>query len=321
MKKIISILTVLLMLLSLMACGTKTVKNNKINIVCTVFSIYDWVREIAGENANINWLLDNGTDMHSFEPTAADMIAIAECDIMIYIGGTSEEWTNETVKQYENKNRTVINLMELLGENTLCAEHTEEHHHHHHDEADEHIWLSLKNAVIFTEYITNVLVSKDPKNAVIYKSNNKAYVESLNQLDKQYQELVNNTDIKTLVVADRFPFRYLTNDYGINHYAAFPGCSAETEASFETIAFLSKKTDALGLNYIITTETANKKIAETVIDNTKDKNIKILTLDSMQSVNKKSIKDGISYLKLAEKNLETLKKALLRKEKNETNYG
>lgn len=314
-KRILPILSSVLILLSLCACGVRSAESNKIKVVCTVFPIYDWTREITGDKAEIIWLTENGTDMHSFQPSAADMVKIAECDILIYIGGESDKWLDETVKQYKNEKRALINLTSLLGDSLKEEEHTEgmqEEHEQGEEEAeyDEHIWLSLKNAALFSGAITDSLAEKDPENAEFYKENARNYTEKLTALDGEYQKAVSAAPTKTLLVADRFPFRYLTEDYGLSYYAAFPGCSAETEASFETVAFLSAKADELGLKYIIKTETAATKIAETVIANTKEKNQKILVLDSMQSVGSKDAKNGTTYLSVMEKNLETLKKAL-----------
>lgn len=314
-KRILPILSAALILLNLCACGVRSAESNKIKVVCTVFPIYDWTREIAGDKAEIIWLTENGTDMHSFQPSAADMVKIAECDILVYIGGESDKWVDETVKQYQNEKRTFINLTSLLGDSLKEEEHTEgmqEEHEQGEEEAeyDEHVWLSLKNAALFSGAIADSLAEKDPENAEFYKENARNYTEKLTALDGEYQKAVSAAPTKTLLVADRFPFRYLTEDYGLSYYAAFPGCSAETEASFETVAFLSAKADELGLKYIIKTETAATKIAETVIANTKEKNQQILVLDSMQSVGSKDAGNGTTYLSVMEKNLETLKKAL-----------
>ena len=314
-KCISPIIAAVLILLSLCACADiKTAESGKIKVVCTVFPIYDWTREIASDKAEIIWLTEGGTDMHSFQPSAADMVKIAECDILIYIGGESDKWVDEAAKQYQSEKRTIVNLTSLLGDSLKEEEHTdgmeEEHEHEEETEYDEHIWLSLKNADLFSGAIADALAYKDPQNAEFYKENARNYTEKLTALDGGYQKAVSEAKNKTLLFADRFPFRYLTEDYGLSYYAAFPGCSAETEASFETVAFLSAKADELGLKYIIKTETAGTKIAETVIANTKEKNQEILVLDSMQSVGIKDAKKGTTYLSVMEKNLETIKKAL-----------
>lgn len=316
-KRISALISAIMLSLCLCGCkGAQEAESGKIKVVCTVFPIYDWTREIAGGRAEISLLLSNGTDMHSFQPSAADMIKIAECDVLIYVGGQSDEWVDETVALYENENRTAVNLMELLGEKAYREEHTEgmeeerNSHGGEEEEYDEHIWLSLNNAALFTEKTADVLAEKDPDNAAFYRENARSYTDELTALDGDYRAAVSLARVKILLVADRFPFRYLTEDYGLSYYAAFPGCSAETEASFETVAFLSAKTDELGLKYVLVTETAGRKIAETVIKNTRDKNQEILVLDSMQSVGKKDAENGVTYLSVMRKNLETLKKAL-----------
>lgn len=313
MKKIICVAAVVLILLSLAGCGTENNnKNNKLNIVCTIFPIYDWTREIAGDKADIIWLLNNGTDMHSFQPTAADMIKIADCDVIIYVGGESDFWIEETLSKHKSKNRTEINLLEILKDNALLEETVDgmEAEEEEEDNFDEHVWLSLKNSQAFAEKIADILSEKDKPNAQKYKENAKNYTEKLKALDKDYEDAVSKADKKTLLFADRFPFRYLTEDYKLSYFAAFPGCSAETEASFKTLTFLSQKTDELSLGYVLVTESSDLKIAKTVISNTKSANQKTAVLNSIQSVDKRKAENGTTYLSIMKENLEVLKKAL-----------
>lgn len=285
--------------------------SGKIKVVCTVYPFYDWTVNIAGSSAEVDLIVSGGTDMHSYQPSAEDVIKIAGCDLLIYGGGASDSWVTEAVAQNENPGRTVINLLELLGSLAAKEEHTEgmqtDGHDHDGAEYDEHIWLSLKNAAFLTQKIAAALSEKDGENAGAYSANAEEYKKRLESLDKKYEETVSTAKNNTLVFADRFPFVYLTRDYGIKYYAAFPGCSAETEASFETVMFLSGKIDELGLEYIITTESPVAGIAETVRENTGDKNAEILALDSMQSL---TAEDGQDYISVMEKNLEVLEKAL-----------
>lgn len=320
MKKIISIILCLLMTICLMtSCGTPTTNDNKkLSIVTTIFPEYDWVSEILGDNSkntDLTILLDNGVDLHSYQPTADDIIKISTCDMFIYIGGESDSWVNDALKETTNNDMVVIDLLDVLGENIKEEEvkegmQSEEEEHSDEVEYDEHIWLSLKNAEILCNYISDKLCKIDSENEKTYTSNTKAYIEKINALDKKYKEAVENSPHKTVLFGDRFPFRYLVDDYNINYYAAFVGCSAETEASFETISFLSKKIDELNLPCVLTIENSDKKIAETIISNTKDKNQEILTMDSMQSTTSKDIEKGSNYLLIMEKNLEVLKEAL-----------
>lgn len=294
------------MLLSV-GCGAPNVKRSgKINVLCTVFPLYDWARNIAGNTAEVSLLNENGADMHSYQPTAADIVRLHSCDILIYTGGESEKWVAEVIKQTENENLRTLNLIELLGGKAVTEREEGAEHRENGDETDEHIWLSLKNAEILTDKIAAALSGADNKNADIYKTNAAKYAERLAASDKEYTEALKNAKHKAMIFADRFPFRYFTEDYGLDYYAAFPGCSAETEASFETVIFLAKKADENG-DCIFITETSNGDIAKAVNRNTAKRNKKILTLDSMQSVSKKDIKNGLTYISVMQKNLETLK--------------
>lgn len=331
MKKIIiAVLCMLLTAGALAGCGekNKSEKNADLSIVATIFPGYDWVRETMGdeaENADITMLMDNGTDLHSYQPTADDISKISKCDLFIYSGGESDEWVKDALKQAENKDMKVINMMEMLGDSVKTEEVVEgmesEHDHDHdedgdhHDsdqevEYDEHTWLSLKNAEMICEAIENDLSSLDPENKDIYKKNSEEYISKLSELDSKYQKTVDDAARKTVLFGDRFPFRYLTDDYGLDYYAAFVGCSAETEASFKTVKFLAEKVDELDLPCVMTIEGSDHKIAETIIRNTADKDQKVLTMDSMQSVTVSDLKDGKTYLSVMEKNLEALKEAL-----------
>ncbi len=487
-----------------------------LSIVCTIFPEYDWVREILGdhaENAEITYLLQNGVDLHSYQPTAEDMMKIAECDLFIYVGGESDEWVENTLSAAENPDRQVINLMEVLGDSAKVeelkegmqesehehdhdhskevstfeddevqdrplsdwegdwqsayplvldgsldeawehksedgsmtaeeykeyytkgyksdyaaisihddhikftdndgnvtesdykytgyfiqnwstgtkaamyrfeaedkasgapiyiefndhmiepekAEHfhirmsnesydaivdpegnwptffdaslspegvceevighdhkdedeDEEHEHEHEEgevEYDEHVWLSLKNAKVLCAEIADKLGVLDAANAADYKANLTAYTEKLDALDSDFQTLVDGATVKTVVFGDRFPFRYFVDDYGLDYFAAFIGCSAETEASFETITFLSQKVDELGVSTVFTIENSDQKIAQTVVENTKDKNQQITALNSLQSVNAQQVESGATYLSIMQENYNTLKEAL-----------
>ena len=288
-----------------------------VEVVATIFPIYDWVKEISkGSDVNINLLLDSGVDLHSFQPAVDDMVKIAKCDVFVYVGGESDEWVEDSLKNVVNKNQVSINLLKILGDKVKSEEivegmeHEHEHHEHEHEsesESDEHIWLSLRNAEIICKYIAEKLSELDENNKEIYSQNCSEYVKKLSELDSEYDEVIDKSMRKILLFADRFPFRYMADDYGLKYYAAFSGCSAETEASFETVMFLSNKVDELKLPYVLTIDGTKHKIAETVISNTKSKNQKILVLDSMQST---TLNNNTSYLAIMQKNLETLKTVL-----------
>lgn len=296
------------------AASSKSPDTKKLKIVATIFPEYDWVKNVLGdkaENAELTLLLDKGTDLHSFQPTAADILKISSCDLFIYVGGESDKWVDGALKEAVNKNMVVINLMQALGDAVKEEELVEGMQGEEEEkEYDEHVWLSLKNAATCVGKISEALQKLDAANADKYKTNAASYTDKLNSLDKDYAKAVEDGKQKTLLFGDRFPFRYMTEDYKLKYYAAFIGCSAETEASFETISFLAKKADELSLNSILTIEGSDKKIAETINSNTGRKNLKILTLDSLQSTTSENVKNGASYLSAMEKNLEILKEAL-----------
>ena len=327
MKKITALLLALFMLVGdLAGCGKQndTNQTDKLSIVTTIFPEYDWVREILGDkadNAEITMLLDNGVDLHSYQPTADDIVKISDCDLFIYVGGESDEWVEDALRNAANRNMKVINLLEVLGDSVKTEEivegmqeeeheHEDAEEHEHEEEADEHVWLSLKNAKMLVRVISKALQELDPDNKDIYAANADAYVKKLSALDAEYQAAVDAASNKTILFGDRFPFRYLVDDYGLRYYAAFVGCSAETEAGFETISFLAKRVDEWKLPCVLTIEGAQHKIAETVVRNTTAKNQRVLTMDSMQSTTSKDVKNGTTYLSVMEKNLSVLKEAL-----------
>ncbi len=328
MKKIFLILAVF-SALTTSVFAAKAKKSDKLKVVTTIFPEYDWTREIIGnniKNVELTLLLGNGVDLHSYQPSIQDIAKISTADIFIYVGGESDGWVKDALKNATNKNMKVINLLETLGDKVkaeevkegMQAEEEEEHHHHdgeHHDdedevEYDEHVWLSLRNAKILCAEIASALSEKDAANAAAYKANLSAYTAKLDTLDSKYTAAVKAGSKNTILFGDRFPFRYLVDDYGLDYFAAFVGCSAETEASFETVIFLSKKVDELGLNSVLKIESGDGKIARTIIQNTKKKNAKVLTLDSIQSTTAKQAKAGTTYLKIMEGNLAVLTEAL-----------
>ncbi len=326
------------------AKGRADESDKKLSIITTIFPEYDWVMNILGDNpagVEVTMLLDNGVDLHSYQPTATDMIKISECDMFVYVGGESDEWVEDALKEAVNKNMVVVNLLEVLGDKVKAEEvvegmqgedehdHDHEHededdheheageeHEHDHDheegeeEMDEHVWLSLRNASAICEELEARLEGIDGGNADVYRKNLKSYRDKLASLDEEYKKAIGAGSTDTVLFGDRFPFRYLVDDYALNYYAAFAGCSAETEASFETVTFLAKKVDELSLKCILTIENSDQKIAKTISENTTDKNHTILALDSMQSTTSKDVKDGVTYLSVMEQNLSVLKEAL-----------
>lgn len=346
-KKIIVILLVLIVTVGcLCACGnettsnignaddnktasnktsdTKELKNEKLSIVTTIFPEYDWVREIMGDkfaDADVTMLLDNGVDLHSYQPTTEDIMKISQCDLFIYVGGESDEWVEDVMKEATNPDMKVINLLEVLEGDVkeeeivegMEAEEEEEENEGEEEEEieyDEHVWLSLKNTQKICSVIAQNIEEIDSDNADIYAANVDAYNEKLNTLDEEYKKVVEEASVKTVLFGDRFPFRYFVDDYNLSYYAAFVGCSAESEASFDTIVFLANKVDELNLSSIFTIEGSDQKIAEAIKNATSSKNQEILTIDSLQSTTAKDLEDGKTYLSTMSDNLEVLKQGL-----------
>ena len=358
MKKVASI-AILFFALAFMltACNTESGKKDsapkKISVVATIYPQYDWLKNVIGEHADavdLKLLIKNGTDLHSYKPSAQDIAAIAKADLVVYVGGESDEWIEKALEATPKEGRIALNLMKALGdrvkeeevvegmqaeeehhhehgdeheehaeehEHEEHHEHAEEHEHHeHHEHAeapenDEHIWLSLKNAEILVKNIAESIAQLDPANAETYKANTDAYISKIRELDANFTEALAGASQKTVLFGDRFPFRYLVDDYGIKYYAAFVGCSAESEASFETVAFLAGKMDSLQLPAIFTIDGSNGKIARAILEASKNsKNAQVLTLNSMQSVTDEQIKAGVDYLSIMRDNLEVLKQAL-----------
>ncbi|MCD8396964.1 MAG: metal ABC transporter substrate-binding protein [Lachnospiraceae bacterium] len=289
-----------------------------IQIVATIFPEYDWVQQILGdqaENAELTLLLDSGVDLHNYQPTVDDILAVSDCDLFIYVGGESDEWVDDVLKEAVNDDMVVLDLLEILGnsaveEETVEGMETGEEEDEEETEYDEHVWLSLKNAQVFCEAIAEALEGIDPDHADLYAHNAAEYLSELTALDEAYQAVVDEASVTTLLFGDRFPFRYLTEDYGLDYYAAFSGCSAESEASFETITFLAGKVDELGLNYVMTIESSDGKIAQTIISCTSTQEQEVLTLNSMQSTTLQDVAEGVTYLSIMEENLEVLTQAL-----------
>ena len=339
MKKIaVFAMFVLAAALTFVACSAesneKAPAQKKVSIVATIYPQYDWLKNILGDRldaVNLKLLIKNGTDLHSYKPSAQDIAAIASADMVVFVGGESDEWIEKALKATPKEGRVQVNLMEALGDRVKEEEVVEgmehEHHHEHGEEAeahedhdyehaeeaenDEHIWLSLKNAELLVMNLADALSKVDTAHATEYHMNAGLYIAKISALDAQYRAATDSASLKTILFGDRFPFRYLVDDYGIKYFAAFVGCSAESEASFETVAFLAGKMDSLALPAIFTIDGSNGKIARAILDaSKKSKETPVLTLNSMQSVTDAQMQSGVDYLSMMQSNLEVLKKAI-----------
>lgn len=310
--------------------------NEKIQVLCTDFPQYDWARNIIGrtDKIELSMLFKNGADAHSYQPSANDIIRITHSELLIYNGGASDKSIEDILDSSAQKTDrfSCMNIVSdsILNEDDLHIEHEHEHdhehehqhsHEHHHndgesadnedyDESDEHIWLSIKRVQRICAALGEKFAQIDPDNAETYRSNANIYCMILDALDGEYTQTVNSAKKNDIIVADRFPFLYLAKDYGLNCHAAFPGCSAETEASFKTVVSLANELDELNLSYIVTTDNPTSETASAVIKASGRTDVQTVTLNSLQGVTDNDISNGLTYISAMTQNLDVLKRVL-----------
>jgi len=311
MKKLTALIFALCLALSLTACAAPTPvsEDGQLKIVTTIWPEYQWVTAILGDNpakAEVTLLVDSGVDPHSFQPAVQDILALYTCDLLVYLGASSDQWVGEALEGQADPGLHTLPLMTAVEDELCTAGHDHDHagHDHHHEEYDEHIWLSLKKAQTLCHAIAHELGHIDGANAAYYEANAERYISRLAALDAEYEAAI--PERSHLVFADRFPFAYLAEDYGIHVEAAFPGCSAETEASFATVMHLAETVEREGLSSVLIIDGSDGSIARTVVEATESKTAEILTLHSMQS----ALGEEDTYLSVMEDNLEVLKQAL-----------
>ena len=315
-KKIFAALLGLSLAVTSAGCSGKTgnAGGKGIKVVCLTAPLYDWARQITKDtdSTDLSLIIGNGTDLHSFQPSAADIVSIKNADVLVYVGGESDGWIRDALKETANKNQKVVCLMDVLKDAIVEEEvvegmqgENEEEHEEEGPEYDEHVWLSLRLASKSCVAIEEAIASKATKDKEKFKANLDAYTAKLSALDKQYEDMVKSARLDTMVVLDRYPFRYLGEDYKLKYSAAFVGCSAETEASFETVKFLADKIKELDCKTVLTIEKSDGKIAKTVIETAGMSDVKVEVLDSMQSCGK-----DLDYLAVMTSNLAVLKDAL-----------
>ncbi len=317
---------------SLLSCSASSALyfegEGELKILCSVFAPFDIAREVGGENVTVTLLQDSGADLHNYTPAAATLDALSDADIFIYVGGVSDElWVDKAIRASGNTDMISVCLMDHIeemhaelqndwidhshgendGEDDGEDDGGDDHGHAGHDHGgDEHIWTSLKNTKSMTEAIASALILADGANAEKYTQNRDEYTRRLDALDKEYQNALSG-EKKTAVIADRFPFIYLFHDYRIPYIAAFSGCSTEINSSFETQIKLIKTVKEQDLDAILVIEGNDKSMAEAIRAET---GCKILTLDSLQSISRRDIEAGASYLGIMQKNLEILREAV-----------
>lgn len=327
-KKAVIFLTVFLLVISLSGCRSESSvqeQEEKIQVVTTIFPQYDFVRQIAGEQAEVSMLLKPGEETHSYEPTPQDILKIQNCDLFIYVGGENDEWVEEILESIDTEKFRMLRLIDCVD--TVNEEHVEgmkeerghdhgeeEHEHEEEDHGshktltpDEHVWTSPENAMEIVKEITEVLVELDPAQKPIYEKNERAYLDRLEALDKEFRTVASTAKRDVLLFGDRFPFRYFADAYDLKYYAAFPGCASDTEPSAATMAFLIRKVEQEHIPVILKMELSNENIANAIAETT---GAKVKTFYSCHNLTAKEFAQGETYLSMMKKNVQTLKEAL-----------
>ena len=293
-------------------------EDGKINVTATIFPPYDFVRSIAGDRVNLTMLLPPGSESHSFEPSPRDIITIQNTDVFIYTGGESEGWVTRILESMDTDTMQVlvmIDMVEALEEEIVEGmEDDDDHDDHHHDDdhdheivLDEHVWTSPVNALLIVRTITEILCEVDSGNADFYRNNAAAYIEALQELDAAFETVVAGAQRRTVVFSDRFPFRYFAHAYGLEYFAAFPGCSTQTEPSVATVAFLINKIRAENIPVVFHIELSNERMADTISGET---GAQKLLLHSAHNITRRDFDAGLTYLEIMRRNVDNLRKAL-----------
>ncbi|CDC47742.1 aBC-type metal ion transport system periplasmic component/surface adhesin [[Eubacterium] siraeum CAG:80] len=313
-RKLLAVITAAATVFSLCACSSESGYSNsdsgKLKIISTVFPPYDLARQIAGDNAEISILLPPGSEIHNYEPSAKDMIAIRNCDIFLYIGGENEQWAEKLINSNDTENVTAVKLIDYvptLSEDEDEHDHEHDHEHEHEHETDEHIWTSPQNAQLMLSAVYDAICKVDPSDKQTYTKNKDAYAKQLSDLDNAYRSAVDNAKNKTIVLADKFPFRYLAHEYGLEFSAAFAACSDESEPGVSTMIKLTKTIKENNIPAVYYLEFSSTKIADTLCDET---GATKLMLHSCHNVSKQDIENNVSYVDLMKQNLENLKSTL-----------
>jgi zinc transport system substrate-binding protein len=320
MKRIGFFVCILVLLAAGLSAGGRKdagTSNGKINVVATIFPPYDFAREIAGDRVNLTMLLPPGAESHSFEPTPQDIIKVQNCDVFIYVGGESDAWVERILESMDTSRMSIVSLMdcvevveELVVEGMQDEEEDEDGHDHEHEEEaeyDEHVWTSPRNAKLIVRKIADVLKQRDTPNAAVYEKNTESYLAKLSDLDTAFQTMISGAKRKTFIFGDRFPFRYFADAYGLSYFAAFPGCSTETEASAATVAFLVDKVRAEKIPVVFHIELSNEKIADVICEET---GAKKMLFHAAHNISKRDFDRGANYYDLMSQNVKSLKDAL-----------
>ena len=311
MKKRLTALIILSALcLMLCGCGGGPYESGGegLSIIATGFPSFDFAREIGGDRVKVTMLVPPGAETHSFEPTPQDIIRIENCDLIICAGGHSEAWL-DTLLAGQSGDIPKITMLSCVDglEKEIKEGMQNVHHHHHHHEFDEHVWTSPVNAKLICRRICGELCELDGENSAYYRKNYEAYAAKLDELDAMFRETVENGRSDTLIFADRFPVRYFVEEYGLDYYAAFPGCADDVEPSAKTVAFLIDMVKENNVPAVLHIEFSNEKMADIICEDT---GCKKLQFHACHTVTREQLDEGISYIDLMRANVETVKEAL-----------
>lgn len=298
--------------IAMLFCGcaaeTPEVNKEKLSVITTIFAPYDFVRQIGGDRVSVKMLLNPGADAHSYEPSPKDIVRISDCDLFIYTGGENDEWVNGLLKN--NKGISTLKMLDCVDtvdEEIKDGMAGHDHEEHGHSEADDHVWTSPKNAIKIVEKIRKQLCAKDPENAGYYTENASVYKAELEKTDSEFREIIKNAKRKTLIFGDRFPARYFVEEYGLDYYAAFPGCSSSVEANPKTVEYLINKIKTEKIPSVFYIELSDKRMAKVLTEET---GAKMLLFHSAHNVSAEDFKNGITYLEIMKNNEKALKEAL-----------
>ncbi len=315
MKKFLVVLIMAVMVVMSGCVAGFEVNDGELSVVSTIFASYDFAKEIAGEYGDVSMLLKPGAEAHSYEPTPKDIVTIGECDVFIYVGGENDAWVDDILESVDTSDMIIIKMLDLVDKYTeeyvegmeCHQEDCDEHDHLDTQEWDEHVWTSPKNAVIICEAVCEAFCEANPVREKDYRDNLNSYTEELFALDEQFKAAVGAGNRSTLVFGDRFPLRYFAEEYGLDYYAAFPGCSSDTEASAATIAFLIDKVKEDNIPVIFKIELSSDNIARTIAEDT---GATVRTFNTCHNVTAEEFSQGVTYISLMEQNLEVIKEAL-----------
>ncbi|MCL2043728.1 MAG: metal ABC transporter substrate-binding protein [Treponema sp.] len=290
-------------------------EDDRIHVTTTIFAPYDFVRNIAGDRVNLTMLLPPGSESHSFEPSPRDIITIQNTDVFIYIGGESDEWVARILESMDTDTMKILTLMDMVERlEEEIVEGMEDHDHDDHDDDhdheivfDEHVWTSPRNAMAIIQAITEILCEADSVNADFYRNNAAAYIEALQELDAAFEAVIAGAQRRTVVFGDRFPFRYFAHAYGLEYFAAFPGCSTQTEPSVATVAFLINKIREEQIPVIFHIELSNERMADTISGET---GAQKLLLHSAHNITRRDFDAGLGFLEIMHRNVDNLREAL-----------